>query len=40
MSVDHDFQAHLDTWHGFLRFFFCLGGFVILLLALMAFFLL
>ena len=40
MSVDHDFQAHLDTWHGFLRFFFYLAAFVIVLLALMAIFLL
>jgi len=40
MSVDHDLQPHIETWHGFLRFFFYLGAFVIVLLALMAIFLL
>lgn len=40
MSADHDFQTHLDTWHGFIRVAFYAASFVIVLLALMAIFLL
>ena len=40
MTVDHDLQAHLDTWHGFLRFLLYGVIFVVSLLALLAIFLL
>ena len=40
MTVDHDLQPHLETWHSFVRMIFYALAFVVTVLALMALFLL
>ena len=39
MSVEHDLQPHLDTWHSFIKTMFIGAAGVVALLVLMALFL-
>jgi len=40
MSVDREVERHLETWHGFSRLMFWAALHVVVILALLAFFLL
>ncbi|HUI18373.1 MAG TPA: aa3-type cytochrome c oxidase subunit IV [Alphaproteobacteria bacterium] len=40
MTVDHDLEPHLETWHSFVRMIFYGLAFVVSALGLMALFLL
>ena len=40
MATDHDFESHIETWHGFVRFIFYGAAFVVSVLALLALFVL
>jgi len=40
MTVEHDLEPHLETWHGFLRLIFYAAIFIVSVLALLAIFLL